>query len=71
MLRNLSASHKILFAFGSIAVLAILVCAAISVMVVALAKSGDEVGARLAPLVDAAMEIKLEGANAHGRDHGR
>ncbi len=65
MLRNLSASHKILFAFGTIAGLAIIVCAAMSVLVFRMAEEGDQVGARLAPLVDAAMEIKLEGANAH------
>ena len=65
MFASLSASRKILFAFSAIGAVSILAGGLILWSMIAVGRSGDEVGARLAPLVDAAMEIKLHGAEAY------
>ena len=65
MLKNLSASQKIVFAFSMIAGLVVVASVVLVGLMINMANSANDVGARLAPLVDAAMEIKLNGANAH------
>jgi methyl-accepting chemotaxis protein len=65
MTRSLNASHKILLAFFSIAALAAAAGSMIIWATLSLARSGEFVGGHLAPLVDASMEIKLSGAEAH------
>ncbi|WP_413718738.1 methyl-accepting chemotaxis protein [Silicimonas sp. MF1-12-2] len=65
MFSSLSASQRILVAFLSIGGLAIAAGAVILWSMFGITRSGEEVGARLAPLLDAAMEIKIFAGDAH------
>lgn len=65
MFASLSASRKMLVAFSAIGTLSILAVSVLLWSMIAIARSGEEVGAKLAPLVDAAMEIKIHGAEAN------
>lgn len=67
MLKNLPASRKILVAFLTIAGLGIVAGVAMLLATLSVARSGETLGVRLAPLVHAAMEIKLHGATAMHR----
>lgn len=67
MLANLTAGGKILTAFVSFSVVTLLGSAVILWSTLHVANQGITVGERLAPLVDAAMEIKLSATNAHLR----
>ena len=65
MLANLSASRKILVAFSAFSFVVVLGSAVLVWSILNVSNQGVQVGERLAPLVDAAMEIKLTATNAH------
>lgn len=65
MFNDLSASRKILAAFSVFSFVVVFGSAVLVWSILNVSQQGVRVGERLAPLVDAAMEIKLTATNAH------
>ena len=65
MLSNLTIRQKLLYAFSLIAIITIITSALAIYYTQKIAQLGKEVGVELAPLGDAAMEIKLTATTAH------
>ncbi|MDH5398075.1 MAG: hypothetical protein OEX02_08015, partial [Cyclobacteriaceae bacterium] len=65
MFQNLSIKVKLFLGFGSMALITALISGLSAYYVSQVGDSGDRVGRALAPLGDAAMEIKLSATEAH------